>query len=413
VQPRPYWDLALGEIEARPEAEVAEELRARLREAVRIRLMSEVPLGAFLSGGLDSSAVVAMMAGLSAAPVKTCSISFDDETYSEAPYAALVARRFGTDHLDERVEPDGLGLVDRLARVYDEPFADSSAIPTYRVSEVARRRVTVALSGDGGDETFLGYRRYRWHQYEERVRNLLPSGVRGAVFGPLARTYPKLDWAPRYLRAKTTFESLARPSLEGYFHAVSMVPDRVRLALYSPEFRRELAGYHAIEVLRGHAANAGPRDSLSFAQYLDFKTYLPGDILVKADRASMAHSLEMRMPLLDHTLVDWVARLPSDLKLRRGRSKYIFKSSLHGVLPTEILERPKMGFSVPLADWLRGPLAERVRSSVLGPRLANTGWFEPRVLHRLVDQHRSGLRDHSAALWALLVFDAFLGRVAR
>lgn len=400
-----YWDVSFGTQIASDERATAAELVERLREAVRIRLMAEVPLGAFLSGGVDSSAVVAMMAGLSARAVNTCSISFGDPRFNESAYAQAVADQFKTNHHTEQVDSDHFDLVDRLARTYDEPFADSSAIPTYRVCELARRRVTVALSGDGGDETFAGYRRYRWHMHEERVRSLLPLGLRRPLFGLAGWLYPKIDWAPRVLRAKSTLESLARDSLQGYFHSVSIIPDRLRLPLYSGDFRRTLDGYHAIEVFRRYVARA-PQEPLSRIQYLDFKTYLPGDILVKVDRAAMAHSLEVRVPILDYTFVDWAASLAPGLKLRGGEGKHVFKRALAPLLPDDILYRPKMGFAVPIAQWFRGPLRGRVRETVLGRELLDTGMFEARMLERLVNEHQSGARDHSAALWALTMFES-------
>lgn len=410
--PREYWDVKFGGarlIGSQADARAVEhELIERLREATRIRLMSEVPLGAFLSGGVDSSAIVAMMAGLSSEPVNTCSISFGDPRYNEAAFAADIAQRFKTRHRVEQMDPDSFDLVDRLAAMYDEPFADSSAMPTYRVCELARREVTVALSGDGGDENFAGYRRYKWHMHEEQLRTRVPAGLRHAVFGFLGCAYPKLDWAPKFLRAKSTFQALARDSLGAYLHSVSVIPDHLRKRLYSDAFRSRLQGYTALEVFRAHDARSTAVDGLSRVQYLDFKTYLPGDILVKVDRASMAHSLEVRVPILDHEFVEWVASLPSDLKLNGGEGKYVFKRALESQLPRDILYRPKMGFAVPIASWFRGPLRERVRAAVLGPRLLDSGIFNRRYLERLVRDHERGVSDHSAPLWSLLMFDGFL-----
>ncbi len=410
---REYWDVSFQAHAPMSEAEAQEQLLERFRETVRVRLMSEVPLGAFLSGGVDSSAVVAMMAGLSKGAVNTCSISFGDPRYNEAEYAKQIAEKFSTNHHVEQVEPDDFDLLDKLAGVYDEPFADSSAMPTYRVCQLARKHVTVALSGDGGDESFAGYRRYRWHMHEERIRSMLPLSVRRPVFGLLGKLYPKIDWAPPIFRAKSTLESLAWDSLQAYFHTVSVMPDRVRLPLYSQDFTRELGGYHALEVFRTHAARAPRRDALSQVQYVDMKTYLPGDILVKVDRASMAHSLEVRVPILDYTFIDWVSGLPAGLKLHNGEGKYIFKKSLESVLPHDILYRKKMGFAVPIAAWFRGPLAQRVRDALLGPSLASTGMFDSTRLHALVNEHISGARDHSAALWALLMFESVNRQVLR
>jgi asparagine synthase (glutamine-hydrolysing) len=367
-----------------------------------------VPLGAFLSGGVDSSAVVSMMAEVSDEPVNTCSVSFGERAYDESEYAAEVARQYRTRHFVERVDHDDFDLIDRLAGIYDEPYADSSAIPTYRVCELARKRVVVALSGDGGDENLVGYRRYGFFMREERLRSLLPLWLRRPVFGALGAAYPKADWAPRVFRAKTTFEALARDSVAAYFHGVSVMSDGIRSSIYSPSFLRRLQGYTAVEVLRGHAREASADHPLSLVQYLDIKTYLPGDILVKVDRASMAHSLEVRVPLLDHELVEWMAGLPPSMKLHRGESKYVFKKALEPYLSKRVLYRPKMGFAVPLAAWFRGPLRDRVRTSLLGSTLADTGIFDEAALRRLLERHQSGSRDHSAPIWSLLMFEAFL-----
>ncbi len=406
--PHRYWDIPFAPVPVTSMQDMQAELVERLREAVRIRLVSEVPLGAFLSGGVDSSAVVALMAELSTEPVNTCSIAFQDPRFNEAAYAEQVARQYHTRHQTSEVDPNDFSLVDQLAALYDEPYADSSALPTYRVCELARRSVTVALSGDGGDENLAGYRRYRFHMAEEKMRALLPLGLRRPLFGALGALYPKADWAPRIFRAKSTFEALARDSVEGYFHSVSLLGDRLRNQLFSPAFSASLQGYRAVEVLKTHARNSPTQDPLSLVQYLDIKTYLPGDILTKVDRASMAHALEVREPLLDHPLMEWVSGLPSALKLHQGEGKYLLKKALEPYLPQDILYRQKMGFAVPLASWFRGPLRETVRTSVLGPRLMDCGIFNPTFLTHLVEEHQAGRRDYSAPLWSLLMFESFL-----
>jgi len=410
-EPRAYWDMPFHSEVPSTMAEAQVQLIERLREATRIRLMSEVPLGAFLSGGVDSSAVVALMAGLSKEPVRTCSISFAAREYDESEYANQVAQKFGTDHFVRQVDTDDFGLLDRLAGVYDEPFADSSAIPTYRVCELARTRVTVALSGDGGDEALAGYRRYKWFMNEERVRRMLPDSVRMPVFGLAGSLYPKLDWAPKFLRAKSTLEAIGRDSIDGYFHGVSISTDRLRSELYSTDFKRKLDGYGAVEVLRKHAAKSPARDPLGMVQYVDFKTYLPGDILVKVDRASMAHSLEVRCPILDYKFLEWTSGLPAEWKLHHGVGKYVFKKSLEPYLPENILYRQKMGFAVPLAAWLRGPLKDRLRERLLGADAEQGGIFSRASVERLVQQHTTGSRDHSSILWAMLMLDASLQKL--
>ena len=406
--PRAYWDVRFAETARLSEADAAAELVERLREAVRIRLVADVPLGAFLSGGLDSSAVTALMAEESGRTMDTCSIAFDEAGYDESSYARRVAERYGTRHASETVSAGAVDLIDRLAGMFDEPFADSSAMPTYRVSALARQRVTVALSGDGGDELFAGYRRYRWHGYEDSVRRRLPASFRQPIFGLLGRAYPKLDWAPRVLRAKTTFQALARDGVAGYCHGVSVIPEALRRSLYSDAMRRNLGGYRADEVFRAHAENAPTDDPVGLAQYIDLKTWLPGDILTKVDRTSMAVALEVRVPMLDHPFVEWAATLPRALRLHGGEGKAILKKAFEPLLPHDLIYRPKMGFSVPLARWFRGPLAGRVRDAVLGSVMADSGLFDRAALTQLVEDHQTGRRDHAAALWSLMMFDSFL-----
>ncbi|WP_153160986.1 XrtA/PEP-CTERM system amidotransferase [Zoogloea sp. 1C4] len=406
--PKLYWDVRFTLDNPLSLEDATAELTERLRESVRLRMISDVPLGAFLSGGVDSSAVVATMAGLSSDPVNTCSIAFDDPAFNESEFAKMVADRYQTRHYVETVKSDDFDLIDTLAALYDEPYADSSAIPTYRVCQLARKHVTVALSGDGGDESMGGYRRYRMHLMEEKMRGSMPAGIRRPVFGLLGRMYPKADWAPRMFRAKTTFQALARDSVQAYFHSVSILRDDMRRSLFSSKFRAELSGYNALEVFRRHGNAAQTDDPLALIQYLDTKTYLVGDINTKVDRASMAHSLEVREPLMDHKLVEWLATLPSGLKIKGQEGKYVFKKAMEPMLPRDVLYRPKMGFAVPLARWFRGPLKERVREAILGSTLAETGIFNREYLEHLVDAHQSGARDYSAPLWTTMMFEAFL-----
>jgi asparagine synthase (glutamine-hydrolysing) len=395
------------------EEDAREELVGRLRESVKLRLISEVPLGAFLSGGVDSSAVVAMMSGLSADPVVTCSISFGDPAYNESAYARTVAERYRTRHHVGQVDPEDFSLVDRLAALYDEPYADSSAIPTYRVCELARKTVTVALSGDGGDESFGGYRRYRWHLNEERVRSLLPLGIRRPAFGLLGWLYPKADWAPRVLRAKSTLEALARDSVEAYFHSVSLLHDGMRRKLFSARFRGELQGYAAVEVLKRHAARAPSDHPLSLVQYLDLKTYLVGDINTKVDRASMAHSLEVRVPLLDHEVMEFAASLPSSYKLHGSSQKYVLKKAVRKLVGDETLNRTKMGFSVPLARWFRGELRPLFEERMFAKDAFVGELFEVAPIRTWWDRHQSGVSDFAPELWALLVLETWGRRFLR
>lgn len=408
TEPREYWDVRFTLDRQLTLEEACHELERRLSESIRLRMISEVPLGAFLSGGVDSSAVVAMMAEQSKEPVNTCSIAFSDPAYNESAFAQKVADRFRTRHFVDQVESDDFDLIDTLARLYDEPYADSSAIPTYRVCQLARRHVTVALSGDGGDESFGGYRRYLLHLMEERMRSSMPMGLRRPLFGMLGRLYPKADWAPRVFRAKTTFQALARTSVEAYFHSVSVIRNAQRSQIYSDAFKAELGGYNAQQVFDRHAAKAGTDDPLALIQYIDLHTYLVGDINTKVDRASMAHSLEVREPLMDHPLVEWLASLPTSLKIRGTEGKYLLKKAMEPHLPHDIMYRPKMGFAVPLARWFRGPLRQRVRDELLGGPMLETGWFDRDTIRQIVQHHESGRRDYSTPIWVLLMFDAFL-----
>jgi asparagine synthase (glutamine-hydrolysing) len=269
----------------------------------------------------------------------------------------------------------------------------------------------VALSGDGGDEVFAGYRRYRWHHYEEMVRNRIPSKIRRPVFSLLGEIYPKLDWAPRPLRAKSTFQSLGRDTIGAYFHSVSILNDQIRRRLYSQRMLRELQGYHARTVLESVMRDAPVEHHLDQVQYADMKTYLPGDILTKVDRASMATSLEVRVPMLDHGLLEWAATLPPEFRLRAREGKYVLKKAMEPQLPREVLYRNKMGFAVPLARWFRGPLRQSARNRLLEGSLKDSDFFDMRFVKRLLDDHTSGVSDYSAAIWALLMFESFLTNV--
>lgn len=407
-EPKQYWDLHCQPSEHKSEADLQEELVERIREAVKIRMIAEVPLGAFLSGGVDSGTVVAMMAELSDSPVNTCSIGFDVNRFDETEYAQKVAKRYETRHFEGNVASDDFALVDQLAELYDEPYADSSAIPTYRVCELASKKVTVALSGDGGDEHLAGYRRYRWHMNEERLRSRLPLGIRRGVFGPLGRLYPKADWAPRVFRAKTTFEALARSSVEAYFHTVGLTTAQQREELFSDNFKRDLQGYRTQDLFELYAQKAPTDDPLTMIQYIDTKTYLVGDILTKVDRASMAHALEVRVPLLDHKLVDWISGVSPALKLNGQCGKYLLKKAMEPYLPNDVLYRPKMGFAVPLADWFRGPLKPLLKQRLLGGLMADCGYFNLTFIETLINQHQMRVRDHSTLIWTLFMFEAFM-----
>ena len=409
--PKPvrWWDVSFAQRRKGSIADLEAELLHLLRQAVTSRMAADVPLGAFLSGGVDSSSVVALMAEASAAsPVKTCSIGFDVPGLDESDYARQVAARFATDHRSRVVSPDDFEAIDHLAWMFDEPFADASALPTWRVCQLARESVTVALSGDGADEAFAGYRRHLFQRNEDRLRGLLPAGLRQPLFGTLGAIYPKADWAPRFLRAKTTFQSLAASSEEGYARALSVTPPELRDKLYSIEFKRLRGSYRAEHELEALMQGAPARSGLDRAQYADLKFWLPGDILTKVDRASMAASLEAREPLLDHRLIEFAATLPEALRMRKGQGKWLMKRTMRRYLPDDILYRPKQGFVTPISQWFRGPLAETARTIGQSAALARTGWFDGKRIATLAEAHISGRSDHSRLLWQLLMLDKSL-----
>ena len=402
IREKAYWDISFDETEIKSEERWCEELLSVYREAVRLRLRSDVPLGAFLSGGVDSSSVVALMSGMNGRRVNTCSVGFDEEEFDESLHAAAFAKRLDTDHYEERVRADAVSIIDRLAWFYDEPFADSSAVPTYYVSQAARRRVTVALSGDGGDENFAGYRRYHHDLLENRCRSYVPEEIRRPLFETLGRWYPKLDWAPRVFRAQATFRAFARTPVEGYFYSVSGIkPETIQLLL-SGDLLRSLNGYSPLTFFEGFYNRPKKADHLSRLQYLDMKTYLVDDILVKVDRASMANSLEVRCPILDHKFMELAARIPPALKLKDGQGKYIFKRALSSLLPKDVLTRRKQGFAVPVASWFRGELKPMAADMLLSQD--PLGVLQLNAVSSLWKQHQSGVRDHSTALWTVLMY---------
>jgi asparagine synthase (glutamine-hydrolysing) len=409
VRVQRYWDLSFAQHHGAEGA--AERVAELLRDAVAVRLQSDVPLGAFLSGGVDSSAVVGLMAQLSDEPVSTASIGFPAEGFDELAYAREVAALFGTDHREYVVSPRALEILERLVWHYDEPFADSSAVPTYYVSQLARQSVTVALSGDGGDESFAGYRRYWFDVRENKVRALIPAAVRQPLFRLLGTVYPKADYLPQIFRGKAFLSNVARAPWEAYLHSVSGISEDDKERVLQADVRRALAGYRTADVFADLYAAADGPDALTKIQYIDFKTYLPDDILTKVDRASMAHGLEVRCPFLDHALVEYVAGLPSQLKLRGARSKIVLKEAMRGLLPSRILDRPKMGFAMPVGEWLRRPLRDQVAEEVVAA-VRTHALFEPATVASWWRQHCSGLRDRSTELWALLVFNRWHRRFA-
>lgn len=409
--PTMWWDLDFSCRAKGSTRDLEEELRFHLRNAVASRMVSDVPLGALLSGGVDSSAVVALMSETGKEAVQTCTIGFDESALDETRYAEMIAKRFATDHRSRIVAADDFSAIDTLAHAFDEPFADASALPTWRVCQLARETVTVALSGDGADEAFAGYRRYKFQRAEERVRAWLPAGLRQSVFGTLGRLYPKADWAPQPFRAKSTFQSLERDGAEAYARSVGVIPDEGRAQIYSDSFRRGLQGHRAEDRYVQAMRNAPAREALDRAQYADMKIWLPGDILTKVDRTSMAVSLEAREPLLDHRLVEFAATLSVSMRIRGGEGKWLMKKAMEGHLPKDILYRPKMGFVTPVSAWFRGPLSAQAQALATKSRLLDTGWFRQQRLENAVGDHKSGMVDNGRMIWQLVMLDKALNRI--
>jgi asparagine synthase (glutamine-hydrolysing) len=399
-----YWRPAAPErFDGTPEDAEAE-LRHRLREAVRMRLVSDVPLGAFLSGGVDSSTVVALMAEVSDRPVKTFSIGFEPRTHDELSYARQVAERYGTDHHEFVVEPRAAEVVPLLVHHYNEPFADSSALPTYYLARLTRQHVTVALSGDGGDESFAGYDNYRHVQAWARA-DALPRAVRGAVAAPLASALDRLPYHDGVARASRALRMLAASPPGRHRLRMTILKDAEKRMVYTPEFRGLLAG----DPPPGVALEAEPwsdgMDAVDWMMSHDRRMYLPDCLMTKVDVASMAVSLEVRCPLLDHPLVEFAARIPSAWKQARSGGKAIFKRAVAGLLPAAVLARPKMGFGVPIAQWFRTDLAGLLRETLLDDRARRRNLFEPAFVRRMVEDHVAARRDWSTRLWALLCLE--------
>jgi asparagine synthase (glutamine-hydrolysing) len=396
-----YWDLPeYGTHQPRSEEECLQELEQRLAEAVRIRLLADVPLGALLSGGTDSSTIVALMARSSSRPVKTFSIGFRQADFNEAPYARLVAERFGTEHHELVLEPNVVETVETLTSSLEEPFGDSSILPTYYISAMARQHVTVALSGDGGDEAFAGYERYQIHL---RRRNFqwIPEWA-GDFYRK--RIHPRL---PSSVPARNLAYSVSLPWAERYLEGVSLQAFDREMALLSNDFRATALGdADPLSALRRYLDQAPARDPLSRVLYLDTKTYLPGDILTKVDRMSMLTSLEVRVPLLDHLFLEWVTGLPPEWKMRGAKQKYILSKLAERVgVPKEVLDRPKQGFALPLRHWMRNELKDLIMSVLLDSSTLQRGYFNLQGVRRLLDEHFQGRRDHSARIWRFLMFE--------
>lgn len=405
---REYWRLAMnGEAPLHKEEDLLDQLSSIFHEAVKIRMISDVPLGAFLSGGIDSSLVVAAMSDLQdPQPVKTTSIGFADGRFNELEFARVMATHCKTDHTEFVVDPNAVSVLEDIVWHLDEPFADSSAIPTYYVSKMARQKVTVALSGDGGDEVFAGYvKRYSMNRVEDRIRKILPRQLRScAAFA--SRMYPQSNRLPRPLRLKFFLRNISHTLEEAYFRDMSFYfTPEMKHRLYRPEYAAETGDPAPFSFLQTHFDTNRNPDVTTRVQYVDIKTYLPEDILVKVDRMSMAHSLEVRSPLLDHKLIEFAGTLSSSLKLRGGDSKYILKKSMAHRLPQKILSRGKQGFSVPLAGWLRGELREFAEQTLFSSRRISREYFSNVCIEKIWNSHLSGAQDNASQLWALVMLE--------
>lgn len=405
MQQHCYWSLDFSRPEALSMGEAVDQFEALLDDAVRCRLVSEVPLGAFLSGGLDSSLVVSSMVRVLDRPVITNSIGFDDAESNELPVARRIAAHLGTDHHEYVVTPNAADVLERIAWHFCEPLADSSALPTWHVCEKTRQSVTVALSGDGGDEAFGGYTfRYIPHVWESRLRQRVPPAIRAALFGPLGAIWPRSANLPRPLRLKSIFENLAVGDAEAYYRDLIWLRPDDRSGLYSVDFTRSLCGFSPMELVRPLYAVPGAPDSLARSQHADINFFMTDDVLMKVDRMSMAHSLEVRCPLLDHRVLEFAARLPARLKLEGGHGKLPMRRLAERRLPAQVNRLPKRGFSVPAARWLREDLASFAGDLILCRSGLISELLDPEYVKKLWIEHQRGQQDHHVVLWGLMMF---------
>ncbi len=404
VSKKEYWDVSFANESTDGMETISADLHRILDESVRLRMISDVPLGAFLSGGVDSSLVVALMAQQQNNPVTTCSIGFDSKKYDEIEFARIIADRFKTDHHEFTVKENAEEILGDLAYYFDEPFADSSAVPTYFVSKLARRKVTVALSGDGGDENFAGYEKYFLDDVENRIRTKIPGFLRRSVFpflsGPLSRRNDTLS-----RKATTLLKTLGFESDYGFYLTNTQMDDGTWENLVNDDLKRHIGDYDPFSVTEYYYNKADTDNHLSKILYTDLKTYLPGDILVKVDRVSMANSLEVRAPILDHNVIEYAAKIPANLKYKRGDKKRILKHSFQKLLPPEILYRKKMGFSVPLSDWFRGELKEMTKRLLFSDKSGVNHFFKPDAVSNIWDLHQTGKKNYSSIFWSLLMFE--------
>ena len=401
---RRYWSLSVANPRERSLAEAAEEFEPLLDDAVKCRLISDVPLGAFLSGGLDSSLVVSSMSKVLGQPILTNAIGFEDRRFNELPVAAAVAAHLKCRHREFVVQPDAARIIHRIAWHFDEPLADPSAVPTWYVCEMARRHVTVALSGDGGDESFGGYTfRYLPHLFEARLRARLPVALRRALFGSLGAVWPASARLPRPLRVKSILENLAVGDAQAFFRDLAWLRSDARNALYSAAFKETLKGFSPMETVEPYYSGSDAANALSRAQYADINVYMTDDVLVKVDRMSMAHALEVRSPLLDHRIIEFADGLPTGLKLNVRRGKLVLRELASRRFPSGLLDHPKRGFSIPAARWLREDLRPMAEQAIFRPDGILAEVLDLTRVRLMWHEHLSGARDHSAFVWGLMM----------
>ncbi len=403
-QEKRYWDISFKPREMAVEEALDEGLFPVLRCAVRERLISDVPLGAFLSGGIDSPLVVALMKEFTEDRILTNTIGFSTDEFNEAQVARKIARHLATDHREFTVTPQVKDLLPKIAWHFDEPLADSSAVPTYYVCAMARENVTVAISGDGGDEGFGGYTfRYIPHLWESRLRAILPNALRCPLFSLVARLYPRSARLPRPLRLKTIFENLSVSDSRAFYKDLVWLPDDIRYRVYSPNFQSELAGFTPFEIVHPLYEHVKGLDPVTRAQYCDMHLYLPEDVLVKVDRMSMAVALEVRAPLLDHRVLEFAATLPLSLKIAGKRGKILLREAVTRFLPRDLMDRPKQGFSIPEAKWLREDLREFVEGALSKRDSILRELFNEKEIKHIWEKHVSGRENHSVFFWAYMM----------
>jgi asparagine synthase (glutamine-hydrolysing) len=407
-----YWDISFSQQSQSSEAQLKTELQAMIKQCTTSRMISDVPLGAFLSGGVDSSGIVATMAKNSEQPITTCSIGFDTKQFNETEFAQQVANQYHTDHHEYIVHENVKDNLKKIVSYFDEPFADPSLVPTYFVSQLARQKVTVAIAGDGGDEVFAGYEKYSIDHIENKLRNMIPKLIRKNLFPPIESILSKFNFK-LCKKAVTLLNSLQQDAAMGFYLSNAQITDKDWRYITSDKTRKALGDYHPSTITTGFYERCDGPDHLAKILYTDMKTYLPGGILVKVDRTSMANSLEVRAPILDYQLIEFAATIPSALKFNQGEKKYILKEAFKDDLPDDILYRKKMGFSVPLAQWLREEIKELTESTLFQATAGLPDYFDMGHIRKMWDQHQQGQKDNATVLWSMLMFqlwwDEYMG----